>query len=465
MQAGKGVGEAEMRLMRGASLAAAPLLLCSLAGAVRLSPARVPARTPPPHALLAEAAQAAAPPEWLAPAAGTALLGILGYLGATNQLWNPTTGAILPLLFLSGDSEKLAESGATTVQNEALKKFALSVTPSAWKKAYQGVDDEGVRLDPKTGEAIEGPPPLLDLPAWQGDEARELIEPEAVAVVKAMELEPIDVASVGPVDTCFVSMAPDKPADAPPLMLIHGFDSSVLEFRYVMPKLVEAGLRVEAMEWWTGGFTAREPFTKLIEQEEAKPWDLIREHQYAFWKRQLKGEKAVVLGASLGGAVALDFAAKHPECVEALILMDAGGESYAQPDPWLTSLCADPVTNLFQWRATNGLLPYPHVWAKEAGWRQALRAYLKSGGYQAVVGPQLIRTIAPPTYVLWGEEDDVLPVEDLYKYEADLPNCKAAVLIPDAQHAPALENPAFVSERIIEFTMAAAAERELPSAI
>ena len=90
----------------------------------------------------------------------------------------------------------------------------------------------------------------------------------------------------------------------------------------------------------------------------------------------------MVLGASLGGSVALDFAAAHPECVESLILMDAGGESYAQPDPWLTSLCADPVTNLFQWRATNGLLPYPHIWAKEKGWRQALRAYLKSGGYQ-----------------------------------------------------------------------------------
>ena len=129
--------------------------------------------------------------------------------------------------------------------------------------------------------------------------------------------------------------------------------------------------------------------------------------RYAFYKKQLGGEKAVVLGASLGGAVwrpasnpcapprspspspprwrspspssprllalalalalisrkapnatpaapsvtpprlagrpmrnpstsrqvALDFAATHPECVEALILMDAGGESYAQPDP------------------------------------------------------------------------------------------------------------------------------------
>ena len=81
----------------------------------------------------------------------------------------------------------------------------------------------------------------------------------------------------------------------------------------------------------------------------------------------------------------------------------------AQPDPFLTSLAADPVTNLFQWRATNGLLPYPHVWSKEGNWRQALRAYLKSGGYQNRVNPELIKTIPQPTLVLWGEEDDVRP--------------------------------------------------------
>ena len=57
----------------------------------------------------------------------------------------------------------------------------------------------------------------------------------------------------------------------------------------------------------------REPFLKAVEGG-AQPWDLIREHQLAFYKRQLGDRKAVVLGASLGGAVALDFAATHPEC-------------------------------------------------------------------------------------------------------------------------------------------------------
>jgi len=317
----------------------------------------------------------------------------------------------------------------------------LSVTPSAWKKAYLGDNDV------ERGEGT-----LLDLPAWQGDEARELVEPEAVANVQSMQRAPIEVPGVGPVETCYISLTPDEPlADVPPLLLIHGFDSSVLEFRYVVPALLEAGLRVEAMEWWTGGFTERAPFTKAIAEDGAQPWDLIAAHQHAFLKRQLGDQKVVIVGASLGGAVAMDFATRYPESVAGLILMDAGGESYAQPEPFLTSLAADAVTNLFQWRATNGLLPYPHVWAKEDSWRQALNAYLKSGGYQQKVNPALVKTVPQPTLVLWGEEDDVLPVEDAYKYQQDLPDCVGVTLIPEAQHAPALENPPFVAQQIIGF--------------
>ena len=55
------------------------------------------------------------------------------------------------------------------------------------------------------------------------------------------------------------------------------------------------------------------------------------------------------------------------------------------------------------------------------------------------------------TLVLWGEEDDVLPVEDAEKFRASLPNCDGVVMIPDAMHAPALENPKFVAETVIDY--------------
>jgi len=366
---------------------------------------------------------------------GLLFLGVFGYL---------VVSGVLPLLLLlGGDPDKKEEEGFVA-DNEWIKSAALAVTPSAWKKAYQG-DDKPDDEAEKT---------LLDLPAWQGEEARELVEPEAVRVLEKLQYAEIEVPSVGPVGTSFVSLQPEKPADAPPLMMIHGFDSSVLEFRYVIDELLAAGIRVEAMEWWTGGFTDRTPFTqKLKADESATPWDLIREHQYAFYKRQLGGQKAIVLGASLGGAVAMDFAKEHPECVEALVLMDAGGESYAQPPPFLTSLCADPVTNLFQWRANNGLLPSPHVWNKFKDWNPALRAYLNSGGYQNKVNPELIRTLPQPAYVLWGEADDVLPVSDAYKYEKDLPNCAGVTLVPEGQHAPALENPPFVAKAVTDYVL------------
>ena len=348
-------------------------------------------------------------------------------------------GAALMLVFFSGDPDERAESWFNN--NELVKKFALAVTPSAWKKSYLSSGDGDVARE------------LLDLPAWQGEEARELEEPEAVTNVKTMQLAPIKVEGIPePVDTCFLSVQPDRPAGSPPLVLIHGFDSSLLEFRYIIPSLVDAGLRVDAMEWWTGGFTARRPFIEALEKDASStPWDLIRKHQHAFIKKQLGDEKCILLGASLGGAVAIDFAVSHPECVDKLILMDAGGESYAQPDPFLTSLAADPVTNLFQWRADNGLLPYPHVWSKEDSWRQALRAYLKSGGYQNRVNSDFIKKVPVPTFVLWGEDDDVLSTQDVFKYETDLPNCVGVTMIPKAQHAPALENPAFVAESIIAF--------------
>ena len=40
----------------------------------------------------------------------------------------------------------------------------------------------------------------------------------------------------------------------------------------ILPTLLEAGLRVETMEWWTNGFTERTPFLNAV-KDGAKPWD------------------------------------------------------------------------------------------------------------------------------------------------------------------------------------------------
>ena len=92
--------------------------------------------------------------------------------------------------------------------------------------------------------------------------------------------------------------------------------------------------------------------------------------------------------------------------------MDAGGESYAQPDPFLTSLAADAVTNLFQWRATNGLLPYPHVWSKEDNWRQALQTVTLTLTLTLALTLTLTLTLSL-SYVVHHILQDLLPASDV----------------------------------------------------
>lgn len=49
-----------------------------------------------------------------------------------------------------------------------------------------------------------------------------------------------------------------------------------------------------------------------------------REHLHAFWEAHI-GRPVVVVGASLGGAAAMDWALHHPEAVAKLVLIDSAG--------------------------------------------------------------------------------------------------------------------------------------------
>jgi pimeloyl-ACP methyl ester carboxylesterase len=49
-----------------------------------------------------------------------------------------------------------------------------------------------------------------------------------------------------------------------------------------------------------------------------------REHLFSFWQQHIK-RPMVLVGGSLGGAIALDFALEYPQAVEKIVLIDAQG--------------------------------------------------------------------------------------------------------------------------------------------
>jgi len=157
--------------------------------------------------------------------------------------------------------------------------------------------------------AYAAAPPVL--PTWIPREpAAEILEPAARAMLAAMTRAPVDVPSLGVVDTAFVHDAAAAPAGAPPALLLHGFDSSSLEFRRLHP-LLAPHLDTHAVDLAGWGFTDASRFAAEPERV-LSPADK-RAHLHAYWCQRMGRRPMTLVGASLGGAVAIDFALHHPE--------------------------------------------------------------------------------------------------------------------------------------------------------
>lgn len=104
----------------------------------------------------------------------------------------------------------------------------------------------------------------------------------------------------------------------PAVVLLHGFGSSSYHYRYQIPALQEH-FRVFAMDGLGMGWSDMPPsidytgYNIWIEQTKEFIQDIVKE------------EKVILIGNSLGGFLALQVAAQHPEVVSKLILLNAAG--------------------------------------------------------------------------------------------------------------------------------------------
>jgi pimeloyl-ACP methyl ester carboxylesterase len=243
----------------------------------------------------------------------------------------------------------------------------------------------------------------------------------------------------------------------PPLVLLHGFDSSLLEFRRLLPLLAK-NRETWAIDLLGFGFNERSPDLEISPQT-------IKTHLYYFWKT-LISQPIILVGASMGGAVALDFALSYPEIVAKLVLIDSAGLAnppvlgklmFSPLDKWATNFLANPRVRENISRTAYFDKTFASVDACTCAnlhlncpyWSQALISFTKSGGYGAFL-PKL-RQINQETLVIWGENDQILGTKDADKFQKALPN-NQLVWIPQCGHVPHLEKSELTAETIIKFT-------------
>jgi pimeloyl-ACP methyl ester carboxylesterase len=167
-------------------------------------------------------------------------------------------------------------------------------------------------------------------------------------------------------------------------------------------------------------------------------------------------EKVVVLGTSLGGAAALGYALDRPARVRALVLASPAGAPLEPSD--LAELRArfDLRTRADARRFFAELMHAPpfYLRALEKGLvtqlsRPLVRGFLASLDAADFFSEERMAKLEPPTLVLWGKSDRILPRSGLAFYRRALPAGTRFEELEGIGHSPHFEKPGLVADRLI----------------
>lgn len=341
------------------------------------------------------------------------------------------------------------------------------------------------------------------LPAFLPDEARNVEEKEAREAL--MRIEQRELGGEKKMFASFIGPGTRSACDEKQsnnggggaeaaklsLVLLHGFDSSCLEWRRLMPQLDAMGadqVDVYALDIFGWGFSGTSSDGSLDGNESDADGDYGPDAKRAYLSKFIaqvvrggrgakKGEgedrgetsskhhRVVIVGASLGGAVALDLAVNEPSTVDGLVLINAQGyiEGVGNmakmpkivareglrllrswPLRWYANKIAyyDPKTF-----ATADALRVGRLHCVRPEWMRASLSFMNSGGYATA---SRIPEVACPALVVWGREDRILSPSYAEKFLKDLRQSELA-WIDRAGHVPHLEQPTHVADAILSF--------------
>jgi pimeloyl-ACP methyl ester carboxylesterase len=173
------------------------------------------------------------------------------------------------------------------------------------------------------------------------------------------------------------------------------------------------------------------------------------------WLESIQARRAVFIGHSMGGAIALSLAINHPEYVVGLGLISSGARLRVSPD--ILKFSADNTTYL---KALDLMVSCsfsnsasPRLVELASNRLAETRHSVFSGDLLACdrfdVMDQL-GSIQQPTLVVCGEEDQMTPLRYAQYLSNSIPKAKL-ISIPNAGHMVMLEQPARVAEGIMAF--------------
>ena len=191
-------------------------------------------------------------------------------------------------------------------------------------------------------------------------------------------------------------------------------------------------------------------------------------------------ERGTIVGHSLGGGIALQFAYQFYERCERLVLVSSGGlgrevhqvlRAAALPGaevvlPWLSKAGRQSIGRLVHALGKLGVRASADL---EESWRgfisledsEARRAFLHTvrgiidlGGQRVSAHDRLYLAAGLPTLILWGERDPLIPVRHAREAHERIPGSRLEIF-PGAGHFPHRDEPRRFAEVLLDFVKTA----------
>lgn len=230
------------------------------------------------------------------------------------------------------------------------------------------------------------------------------------------------------------------------IIILHGWSSKIEKWSPVIKEFEKKGLKVF--------------FPKLPGFGEKMPAKSFNLDDYSQWLKKYleekKLKKAVILGHSFGGWVALKFTSENPKHLSRLILISSSGIKHSNPLKFLFLLISKIGKLIF-------LIPGISLFRKPARWffyrligekdyyqanrwqKETLKKILKEH-----LNQEALEKIKTPVLILWGKKDEVTPIEDAYLLNKKIKNSKLLVL-PSASHSLPFEEKEWLVKQVVSF--------------
>lgn len=238
--------------------------------------------------------------------------------------------------------------------------------------------------------------------------------------------------------------------DLPPVVLLHGLGAAGASFGRLVARVRPHVRRVVVPELPGHGFSHHPGERRLTP-------DLMLD-LLATGLDTIVDEPAVLYGNSLGGALAMKYAIRCPARVKALALVSPAG-ARVQEHELREVLKAFDVNNRAEARKLLDRVYHRPPWFvalvahefPDLLKRPVVRDILDSATVEHVSTPEDLARLAMPILLVWGRSEKLLPASALAYFKEHLPRHAVIEEPRELGHAPQIEAPDRVADRLLAF--------------